>query len=104
MDVMSGMDALIQISDVTKRYDAGGVAAVNQITLQVARGEAMAVMGPSGSGKSTLLNLIARLDRPASDTIMVAGQRVDALSETKVAQFRRRQVGIIFQFLTCSMT
>jgi len=98
MDVMSGMDALIQISDVTKRYDAGGVAAVNQITLQVARGEAMAVMGPSGSGKSTLLNLIAGLDRPTSGTVTVAGERIDRLSETRLARFRRSRIGMIFQF------
>ena len=55
-------------------------------------------MGPSGSGKSTLLNLIAGLDRPTSGTIVVGGERVDALSETGLARFRRRQVGMIFQF------
>jgi putative ABC transport system ATP-binding protein len=55
-------------------------------------------MGPSGSGKSTLLNLVAGLDKPASGTVTVAGQRVDALSETKAARYRRRQVGMIFQF------
>ncbi len=55
-------------------------------------------MGPSGSGKSTLLNLIAGLDRPTSGTIVVGGERVDALSETGLARFRRRRVGKIFQF------
>src|SRR6516164_9310928 len=55
-------------------------------------------MGPSGSGKSTLLNLVAGLDRPTSGAIMVGGERVDALSETGLARFRRRQIGMIFQF------
>ena len=92
------MDALVQLSDVTKRYDHDGAAAVAHVSLVVAPGEAVAVMGPSGSGKSTLLNLIAGLDRPTSGTIVVGGERVDALSETGLARFRRRQVGMIFQF------
>jgi putative ABC transport system ATP-binding protein len=56
------------------------------------------VMGPSGSGKSTLLNLIAGLDKPSDGTVTVAGQRVDTLSETRLARYRRTQVGMIFQF------
>jgi putative ABC transport system ATP-binding protein len=92
------MDALIRLNDVTKRYDDDGRPAVNRVSLEVAPGEAVAVMGPSGSGKSTLLNLIAGLDRPTSGTVTVAGERIDTLSETGVARFRRRQVGMIFQF------
>src|SRR5690242_15904739 len=88
---------IIQIRDVTKRYDAGRPA-LSGLSLDVGPGEAVAVMGPSGSGKSTLLNLIAGLDKPTSGTITVAGQRVDALSETKAARYRRTQVGMIFQF------
>jgi putative ABC transport system ATP-binding protein len=91
------MDELIEISDVTKRYD-GGQPAVDSVSTNVGRGEAVAIMGPSGSGKSTLLNLIAGLDRPTSGTITVAGQRIDKLSETGVARFRREQIGMIFQF------
>ena len=92
------MDALIQLTEVTKRYAAGGVPALNHISLQVVAGEAVAVMGPSGSGKSTLLNLIAGLDKPSHGTVIVAGQRVDTLSETRLARYRRTQVGMIFQF------
>jgi putative ABC transport system ATP-binding protein len=92
------MDTLVQLSDVTKRYDHDGAPAVAHVSLDVAPGEALAVMGPSGSGKSTLLNLIAGLDRPTSGEIRVGGERIDTLSETGLARFRRRQVGMIFQF------
>jgi putative ABC transport system permease protein len=90
--------ALIRLSEVSKRYAAGRPAALDQVNMRVAAGEAVAVMGPSGSGKSTLLNLIAGLDKPTSGTITVAGQRIDSLSETKLARYRRTQVGMIFQF------
>ena len=92
------MDELIEISDVTKRYDGADQPAVDRVSMTVGRGEAVAIMGPSGSGKSTLLNLIAGLDRPTSGTVTVAGQRIDRLSETGVARFRREQIGMIFQF------
>jgi putative ABC transport system ATP-binding protein len=92
------MDALISLGEATKRYAAGGAPAVDHVSLEVAVGEAVAVMGPSGSGKSTLLNLVAGLDKPTSGTVTVAGQRVDTLSETRLARYRRRQVGMIFQF------
>ena len=92
------MDALIRLEDVTKRYDSDAAPAVHGVSLQITPGESVAVMGPSGSGKSTLLNLIAGLDRPTSGTVTVAGQRIDRLSETGVARFRRQQVGMIFQF------
>ena len=95
---LPGMDGLIRLGEVTKRYASDAAPAVDGVSMQIAPGEAVAVMGPSGSGKSTLLNLIAGLDRPTSGTITVAGQRIDALSETGVARFRRKQVGMIFQF------
>jgi putative ABC transport system ATP-binding protein len=92
------MDDLVRLSNVTKRYDGQSAAAVDDISLRVAAGEAVAVMGPSGSGKSTLLNLVAGLDRPTSGTVTVAGERIDELSERGAARFRRSRIGMIFQF------
>jgi putative ABC transport system ATP-binding protein len=89
---------VIELAQVTKRYSAAGTAAVDRVDLEVGARAAVAVMGPSGSGKSTLLNLIAGLDRPTSGTVTVAGQRIDTLGESAVARFRRREVGMIFQF------
>ena len=87
------MDALIELCEVTKRYTAGGVPALDRVSVQVAAGEAVAVMGPSGSGKSTLLNLVAGLDKPSAGTVTVAGQRIDTLGETGTARYRRTHGG-----------
>jgi len=90
--------AVIRLDGVTKTYQTGAPPALADLSLDVATGEVAAVMGPSGSGKSTLLNLVAGLDRPTSGTITVAGRRIDSLSESALARFRARHVGIIFQF------
>jgi putative ABC transport system ATP-binding protein len=90
-------DPVVELTSATRRFSAGPPA-LDAVTLTVSEGEAVAVLGPSGSGKSTLLNLLAGLDRPTSGTVTVAGQRVDQLSETRAARFRRDHIGLVFQF------
>ncbi|MGE7387831.1 ABC transporter ATP-binding protein [Streptomyces sp. NPDC004126] len=88
---------LIDMHEVTKTYDTGPPVLAG-LTLRVEAGEALAVLGPSGSGKSTLLNLIAGLDRPSAGSVTVDGVRVDELTETASAKYRRSRVGMVFQF------
>ena len=89
---------VIRLDGVTKTYQAGALPAVAEVSMSVTAREVVAIMGPSGSGKSTLLNLIAGLDRPTTGMVTVAGRRIDKLSESALARFRARHVGIIFQF------
>jgi putative ABC transport system ATP-binding protein len=93
------METLVEIRDVRKVYkrDAFEVPVLNGITLDVPRGDFLALMGPSGSGKTTLLNLIAGIDRPTSGRIIVDGKEISRFSETALASWRARHVGFIFQ-------
>jgi ABC-type lipoprotein export system ATPase subunit len=90
---------VIEARDVTRRHVAGGVAvlALDRVSLEVARGEVVAVIGPSGSGKSTLLYLLAGLDRPDAGEIRVAGTSWSTLNATERARFRRRTCGFVVQ-------
>ncbi|MFB7377485.1 ABC transporter ATP-binding protein [Kitasatospora purpeofusca] len=88
---------MIALQDATKKYDEGPPALAG-VTLSVASGECVAILGHSGSGKSTLLNLIAGLDRPSSGTVTVDGTRVDQLGEAAAAKYRRASIGMVFQF------
>jgi putative ABC transport system ATP-binding protein len=92
------VEPLIQLRGVTKRYDAMTQPALDSVDLDIEAGRITAIMGPSGGGKSTLLNLVGGLDRPTSGSILLDGVRVDQLSETGAARFRRARVGFVFQF------
>ncbi|WP_049561920.1 ABC transporter ATP-binding protein [Nonomuraea sp. SBT364] len=87
---------IVRLDGVRKHY--GETAALDGVSLRIGAGEAVAVMGPSGCGKSTLLNMIAGLDRPTGGTVVVAGEDLGRLDETGLALFRRRHIGMIFQF------
>jgi putative ABC transport system ATP-binding protein len=91
---------VIQVSDVVKTYPlgAGEFVAINHLSLDVDDGEFVAVVGRSGSGKTTLLNLLAGIDRPTSGTVCVAGADLGSLSESGLAAWRGRNVGLVFQF------
>jgi putative ABC transport system ATP-binding protein len=90
---------MIAIKNVTMRLKAAGhtISILDQITLDIAAKERVAIVGPSGSGKSTLLGLIAGLDRPTSGSIDIDGVDITTLSENEMARYRRRKIGYIFQ-------
>jgi putative ABC transport system ATP-binding protein len=90
---------LVRARGLRKQYGTGEglVRAVDDVELEVARGEALAIMGPSGCGKSTLLHLLGGLDRPTAGELWLAGERLDQLSERGLAQLRRHEVGFVFQ-------
>jgi putative ABC transport system ATP-binding protein len=90
---------LVKVEGVEKVFKRGfeAVHVLEGVNLKVTKGEFLALMGPSGSGKTTLLNLIGGLDRPSQGTVEVAGERIDALPDRKLAAWRARHVGFVFQ-------
>ena len=93
------MSSLVEIRDVHKIYkrDSFDVPVLNGVSVNVPRGDFLALMGPSGSGKTTLLNLIAGIDRPTRGQVIVDGKEISAFNETKLATWRAQHVGFIFQ-------
>src|SRR5450432_3968510 len=94
------MSTLVSLNNVVKRYQRGkqSVEVLHGVNLSIEQGEFLALMGPSGSGKTTLLNLIAGLDQPTEGEVTVAGERIDQLSGGKLAKWRARHIGFVFQF------
>lgn len=102
------MKAMIGLNGVTKRFDKRSrVIALDDITVEIPRGQLVSVVGPSGSGKSTLLNLVGGLDRPTVGDVRIDGESLAMLSDDELTRVRREKVGFIFQFfnllpsLTC---
>jgi len=92
---------ILKLEDVKKTYDSPpgreSAPVLNGVSLDVARGEAIAVVGPSGSGKSTLLNIIGALDRPSSGTVMFDAENLAQMTESRLARIRNRDIGFVFQ-------
>jgi len=99
-DIIPQNGTMIDLRGVTKAYDtdAGPFLALKGVDLQIGRGEFVSVRGRSGSGKSTLINMFTGIDHPTSGEVIVAGTRIAELSEGQMAEWRGRQLGIVFQF------
>ena len=93
------IDPVVTLHNVTKTYIRGGteVSVIRDLSFVIPAGTFLAIMGPSGSGKSTLLNVMAGIDRPTSGSVVVAGTRLDSLSEGAMARWRARHIGYVFQ-------
>jgi putative ABC transport system ATP-binding protein len=93
-------DTMVKISNVTKAYTRGKqkVEVLHKLSLDIPKGDFVALMGPSGSGKTTLLNLIGGLDQPTAGEVSVGGNRIDQLKSGQLANWRAHNVGFVFQF------
>lgn len=91
---------VLEVNGLTKIYGSGDnrVTALDHVSFQVKKGEFVAIVGASGSGKSTLMNLIGGIDRPTSGEVVVDGRRIFDMDESALAIFRRRNIGIVYQF------
>ncbi len=91
---------ILRVENLTKTYGKGNTAvtALDNVSLTVEKGEFVAVIGPSGSGKSTLLHMVGGVDRPTSGKVFIDGTDIYSLDESRLAIFRRRQIGLIYQF------
>ncbi len=91
---------ILEVKELTKIYGKGGsqVTALDHVSFQVRKGEFVAIVGASGSGKSTLMNLIGGIDRPTSGDVVVDGRHIFDMDESALAIFRRRNIGIVYQF------
>ena len=91
---------ILEVQDLTKKYGEGDseVVAVNHISFSVEKGEFVAITGASGSGKSTLMNMIGGIDTPTSGDVKIDGRSISSMSEDELAIFRRRNLGMIYQF------
>jgi len=91
---------ILKVNNLSKVYGKGDmqIKAIDNVTFSVEKGEFVAIVGPSGSGKSTLLHILGGVDTPSSGQVLVDGTDVFALDQTKLAIFRRRQIGLIYQF------
>jgi len=92
-------ESIVRISNLKKifRRDNEEVVALDDCTLEIAKGEFLALMGPSGSGKSTLLNIVAGIDRPTTGEVEVEGVNIEAMSDRQLADWRNRHIGFVFQ-------
>ncbi|MFD5572291.1 ABC transporter ATP-binding protein [Streptomyces cadmiisoli] len=90
-------DSVIELDQVVRDHGHPPVRAVDHVSLSVARGEFVAIVGPSGSGKSTLLNIIGTLDRPTSGRMAIDGHDVDAMSDKELSALRAYRIGFVFQ-------
>lgn len=91
---------ILEVNELTKVYGSGEnmVTALDHVSFQVKKGEFVAIVGASGSGKSTLMNLIGGIDRPTSGNVMIDGKKIFDMNESALAIFRRRNIGIVYQF------